>query len=65
MVVAPAQSTSTRRHTVAMLYGTLIASPVEMVDLTGATGTYFCFPDVSVRYDGRYKLQASLMRIIG
>lgn len=65
MVIAPTQNSSTRRHTVAMLYGTLIASPVEMSDLTGATGMYFCFPDVSVRYDGRWKLRATLLRITG
>lgn len=63
MVIAP-ESTA-RRRTVAMLYGTLVASPVEMEDLTGATGTYFCFPDVSIRYNGRWKLRASLLRITG
>lgn len=65
MVVTPTQNSLNRRQTVAMLYGTLIASPVELEDLTGATGTYFCFPDVSVRYDGRWKLRATLLRITG
>lgn len=63
MVVSPE-----RAHlgqTLAMLYGTLVASPIEMMDMSGAKGVYFCFPDVSVRYDGRWKLQASLFRITG
>jgi hypothetical protein len=48
-----------------MIYGTLVASPTEMRDEQGATGIYFCFPDVSVRYDGRFKLHATLLRITG
>lgn len=63
MVVAPEPALKGRH--VALLYGTLIASPFEMTDMTGATGVYFSFPDVSVRYDGRWKLKASLMRITG
>ncbi|OCF35504.1 hypothetical protein I316_02556 [Kwoniella heveanensis BCC8398] len=50
---------------VSMLYGTLVAAPAEMNDATGATGIYFVFPDVSVRYVGRFRLQALLMRITG
>lgn len=63
MVVSP--HAADRRETLAMLYGTLVASPIEMKDMSGATGVYFCYPDVSVRYDGRWKLQASLLRITG
>ncbi|WVQ81504.1 hypothetical protein IAT38_003628 [Cryptococcus sp. DSM 104549] len=50
---------------VSMLYGTLVAAPAEMDDQTGAPGVYFAFPDVSVRYVGRFRLQAVLMRITG
>lgn len=63
MVVSPERAH--RGQTLAMLYGTLVASPVEMTDMTGAAGVYFCYPDVSVRYDGRWKLQATLLRITG
>jgi hypothetical protein len=52
-------------ETVAMLYGTIVASPAEMLDMDGAQGLYFAFPDVSVRYIGEFKLKASLMRITG
>lgn len=48
-----------------MLYGTLIAAPAEMTDRAGASGIYFAFPDVSVRYVGSFRLKANLMRITG
>lgn len=51
--------------TVAMLYGSLATTPSEMLDQAGASGIYFAFPDVSVRYPGRFRLQASLLRITG
>ncbi|EAL20384.1 hypothetical protein CNBF1940 [Cryptococcus deneoformans B-3501A] len=50
---------------VSMLYGTLVATPAEMDDQTGAQGVYFVFPDVSVRHVGRFRLKALLMRITG
>lgn len=50
---------------VSMLYGTLVATPAEMQDQSGAAGTYLCFPDVSIRHVGRFKLKASLLRITG
>ncbi|WVR09111.1 hypothetical protein IAU60_006173 [Kwoniella sp. DSM 27419] len=59
MVVSP------EGEAVSMLYGTLVAAPAEMNDQAGAPGMYFVFPDVSVRYVGRFRLQALLMRITG
>jgi hypothetical protein len=50
---------------IAMLYGTLIAAPTEMLDQAGGRGIYFCFPDVSCRYEGRWRLMASLLRVTG
>nr|XP_019047985.1 hypothetical protein I302_04606 [Kwoniella bestiolae CBS 10118]OCF26915.1 hypothetical protein I302_04606 [Kwoniella bestiolae CBS 10118] len=50
---------------VSMLYGTLVAAPAEMNDTSNAPGIYFVFPDVSVRYVGRFRLHALLMRITG
>ncbi|KAL7421494.1 hypothetical protein Q5752_004381 [Cryptotrichosporon argae] len=50
---------------VAMLYGTLVASAAEMDDMAGAPGVYFVFADVSVRYQGSFRLQASVYRITG
>lgn len=63
MVIAPEPPDQGRQ--VSMIYGTLVASPTEMRNQAGATGVYFCFPDVSVRYDGRFKLHATLLRITG
>ncbi len=48
-----------------MLYGTLVASPAEMQDRDEGQGVYFAFPDVSVRYVGRFRLKANVMRITG
>lgn len=47
------------------LYGTLVATPAVLVNQDGATGTYFCFPDVSVRLEGTYRLRCTLFRITG
>ncbi|ODN95745.1 hypothetical protein L198_04363 [Cryptococcus wingfieldii CBS 7118] len=59
MVLAPTG------QAVQMLYGTLVAAPAEMDDMTGGEGVYFVFPDVSVRFVGRFRLKAMLMRITG
>lgn len=59
MVVAP------DGEVISLLYGTLVAAPAEMQDRDGAEGIYFAFPDVSVRYVGRFRLRANVMRITG
>ncbi|KAK8843367.1 hypothetical protein IAR55_007024 [Kwoniella newhampshirensis] len=50
---------------VSLLYGSLVTTPAEMNDQTGAPGLYLVFPDVSVRNVGRFRLQASILRITG
>lgn len=50
---------------VSMLYGTLVASPSEMRDRSGASGIYFAFPDISVRQVGRFRLKISVLRVTG
>ncbi|WOO83498.1 Spore development regulator RYP2 [Vanrija pseudolonga] len=50
---------------VPMLYGTLITTPKQMLDTAGAPGVYFCFPDVSVRFPGRFRLKAYVTRLHG
>lgn len=47
------------------LYGTTIASPVEMKDQNGEDGVYFVFPDICVRFAGTFRLKAYVMRITG
>ena len=50
---------------VSMLYGTLVAAPVEMDNMEGARGVYSVFPDLSVRLIGRFRIRAALYRITG
>lgn len=45
--------------------GTMMATPVEMLDRDGNTGIYFVFPDISVRFLGTFRLKAFVMRITG
>ena len=46
-----------------LLYGNLVSSPHHLRNLEGRAGVYFLFPDVSVRLQGRYVLQLTLMRL--
>ncbi|KAI0255815.1 hypothetical protein BJV78DRAFT_1173552 [Lactifluus subvellereus] len=46
-----------------LLYGNLVSSPHYLRNLEGRSGVYFLFPDVSVRLQGRYVLQLTLMRL--
>ncbi|KIY70774.1 hypothetical protein CYLTODRAFT_429820 [Cylindrobasidium torrendii FP15055 ss-10] len=46
-----------------LLYGNLVASLDILEDAPGRQGLFFVFPDVSVRWEGRYQLQLTLMRI--
>lgn len=46
-----------------LLYGTLVSSPHLLQNQQGQPGTYFIFPDVSVRNCGRYRLRVSLLKI--
>jgi hypothetical protein len=45
------------------LYGNLFASVDQLEDLQGNMGFFFLFPDISVRWRGRYQLGVTLMRI--
>ncbi|KIJ62049.1 hypothetical protein HYDPIDRAFT_115224 [Hydnomerulius pinastri MD-312] len=46
-----------------LLYGNLVSSPQKLRDLQGRLGLYFLFPDVSIRWRGRFQLGISLLRI--
>ncbi|TEB29081.1 hypothetical protein FA13DRAFT_688243 [Coprinellus micaceus] len=46
-----------------ILYGKLVSSVDHLEDLQGNMGLYFLFPDVSVRWNGRYQLGITLSRI--
>ncbi|KAG8880097.1 hypothetical protein FRB97_001083 [Tulasnella sp. 331] len=46
-----------------MLYGTLVSSLQDLVDLEGQAGKFFIFPDISVRTRGRYTLRVNLLRL--
>lgn len=60
-----AQVKISETEVVPMLYGTLITTPKQMLDTAGAPGVYFCFPDVSVRFPGRFRLKAYVTRLHG
>lgn len=46
-----------------ILYGKLVSSVDRLQDSQGTEGLYFVFPDVSVRWCGRYRLGVMLSRI--
>lgn len=45
------------------LMGTLVSSPFVGKDENGEEGCFFCFPDLSCRTHGRYRLRFVLMRL--
>jgi len=47
------------------LYGSLVSSPQTFRDLHGRQGTYFLFPDVSIRIRGRFQLSVALVELPG
>lgn len=57
------QSPGNQQASGRLLYGTLVSSPQIYRNLQGRTGHYFIFPDVSIRYRGRYQLKITLMRL--
>ncbi|KAF9245275.1 velvet factor-domain-containing protein [Melanogaster broomeanus] len=59
MVSSPNGEAPPRR----LLYGNIVSSPQKLRDLQGHLGLYFLFPDVSIRWRGRFQLGVSLLRI--
>lgn len=51
------------RRTTRRLMGQLVASPSVAKDEHDVEGCFFCFPDLSCRTAGRYRLRFVLMRI--
>lgn len=52
-----------RENQAPILYGNLVSSVEHLEDLQGNMGLFFLFPDVSVRWTGRYQLGVTLSRI--
>ncbi|KAK9767589.1 hypothetical protein K7432_002522 [Basidiobolus ranarum] len=48
-----------------VLMGSLVSSPNILKNPEGEQGCYFCFPDLSIRTEGRYCLKFSLMKLGG
>ncbi|KAJ7576863.1 velvet factor-domain-containing protein [Mycena floridula] len=46
-----------------LLYGNLVSSADHLQDLQGNMGYFFLFPDVSIRWRGRFQLGITLLRI--
>ena len=59
-VVGPGGQTPSQQ----LLYGNLVSSHHILRNLQGRQGIYFLFPDVSVRWSGRYQLCVTLMRSV-
>ncbi|CAG8451942.1 15877_t:CDS:2 [Acaulospora morrowiae] len=49
--------------TTRVLMGSLVSSPAILKNTTGDAGCYFCFPDLSIRTEGKYTLKFSLMKL--
>ncbi|RKP24568.1 velvet factor, partial [Syncephalis pseudoplumigaleata] len=49
--------------TTRVMMGTLVSSPSVLKDDRGATGCFFCFPDLSIRCEGSYRLRFTLVRL--
>ncbi|KAI0705130.1 velvet factor-domain-containing protein [Cytidiella melzeri] len=58
-VIGPGGQTPSQQR----LYGNLVSSPHALRNLQGRLGIYFLFPDVSIRWRGRFTLSVTLMRI--
>ena len=56
---APTAQSSPQR----LLYGGLVSSTHIFRNLQGARGVYFLFPDVSVRWSGRFQIKVSLIAL--
>ncbi|KAJ3576475.1 hypothetical protein NP233_g400 [Leucocoprinus birnbaumii] len=52
-------------NTPPILYGNLVSSIDQLEDLQGNLGLFFLFPDVSIRWRGRYQLGITLTRLSG
>ncbi|KAF9045707.1 hypothetical protein BDZ89DRAFT_1089591 [Hymenopellis radicata] len=46
-----------------ILYGNLVSAVDLLEDLQGNMGLFFLFPDVSIRWQGRFRLRVSLLKI--
>ncbi|KAI9799056.1 MAG: hypothetical protein M1833_004250 [Piccolia ochrophora] len=51
------------RRTTRRLMGTLVSSPFVGLDENDQEGCFFCFPDLSCRTHGKYRLRFVLMRV--
>lgn len=52
------------QHPVRMLYGTLAASAVQLLDTRQRLRTFFIFPEISIRSKGRFRLNIDLFKLI-
>ncbi|KAF8159793.1 velvet factor-domain-containing protein [Crassisporium funariophilum] len=50
-------------HSPPILYGNLVSVVDQLEDLQGNMGLFFLFPDVSIRWRGRYQLGVTLSRL--
>ncbi|RKP09101.1 velvet factor [Thamnocephalis sphaerospora] len=62
-VVAPRRGIGNGRTTTRVMMGTLVSSPNVLKDVNGNFGCFFCFPDLSIRCEGVYRLRFTLVKL--
>jgi hypothetical protein len=63
MVAAPGSDGHAQEDYRRLLYGGLVSSAHILDDLSGQSGLFFIFADVSIRFRGRYKLGVTLFKL--
>ncbi|KAI9597535.1 velvet factor-domain-containing protein [Syncephalis fuscata] len=58
-----AHNTRGNTTTTRVMMGTLVSSPSVLKDERGITGCFFCFPDLSIRCEGSYRLRFTLVKL--
>jgi len=61
--VSSASNTALPVKTIRVLMGNLVSSPCVLDDEFGKEGTFFYFPDLSVRIEGQFRLRFALMQL--
>jgi hypothetical protein len=61
--IMPRRGIGNGRTTTRVMMGTLVSSPNILKDTHGNYGSFFCFPDLSIRCEGVYRLRFTLVKL--
>ncbi|ORY81447.1 velvet factor, partial [Protomyces lactucae-debilis] len=61
----PAHRTASTQKVTRVLMGSLVTNSIQLEDDQGVEGSFFIFPDLSVRTEGRYTLKFTLFSLEG